>query len=660
MAKISSSLLFEAFEKMVTIRTFEDEIAKKFRDGSFPRHAHTYQGQEAIAVGVCLALHKGDLITSTHRGHGHLIAKGGDLCRIVAEFAGKAKGYCKGKGGEMHVVDPEIGLLGAISIVGGGIPLAVGSGLASQILHDGRVTVCFFGEGASNQGTFHEGLNLAAAWKLGAVFVCENNLYAMTVRSSEVTSVENIATRAQAYGIPGITVDGTNIVDVYEATASAVTRARAGEGPTLIECKTFRFEPHATVFPPSLHPAAKNEIEEWRRRDPIEQLYSELAAEKLITADHRRDIYREAQVKVQNAILFALNEAWPEVSEAAEDVFAAPYIPTASLPDPGGRELTYVKALNEALREEMSRDDGVIVLGEDVELLGGLYGVTRDLSKLFPNRVKDTPISENTFAGTGIGAAVRGCRAVVELMYMDFTALAMDQIVNLAAKLHYMTGGQIKVPVVIRTATGAGGGGSATHSQSLEAWFCHVPGLKVAMPTTPYDAKGLLKTAIRDDNPVLFLEHKLLYQTKGPVPEGDYAIPFGLATTRRKGKDITVVATGAMVIEALKAAEELWKESGIELEVIDPRTLVPLDLESIISSVKKTRKAIIFNEAPCRGSFGADVAAQVAEFAFDWLDAPVMTVGLPHTPIPFSPVLERNLIPNAARLLSAVSEMLGE
>ena len=644
---------------MLTIRVFEDEVTRQFREGHFPRHAHTYQGQEAIAVGVCLALNREDFITSTHRGHGHLIAKGGDLCRAMAEFAGKAKGYCKGKGGEMHVMDPEIGMLGAISVVGGGIPLAVGSGLANQVGHDSRVTVCFFGEGAANQGTFHEGLNLAAAWKLPVVFVCENNQYAMTVRSSNVTAVEDLAVRAQAYGIAGIMVDGNDFIEVHGAATKAVRDVRSGKGPTLIECKTFRYEPHATVFPPVLHPASKDRIQEWKRRDPINLLRDYLTRKTGMTAEDDSAIQDRVRDRVQDALQFALNAEWPDESELTTDIFAPVQVDPKSPPKPGDREITYTAALNEALREEMSREDRLIIIGEDVEILGGLFGATRGLAKEFKDRVRDTPISENTFTGVGIGAAVRGYRAVVELMYMDFTALAMDQIVNLGAKLRYMTGGQVKVPVVIRMATGAGGSGSATHSQSLEAWFYHVPGLKVVLPTTPYDAKGLLKTAIRDDNPVLFLEHKLLYKTKGPVPEVHYTIPFGKAVIRRPGKDVTVVATGAMVSETLKAARELSAEDGIELEVIDPRTIVPLDLDTIVSSVHKTRRAVVFNEAPRQGSFAADLAHRISTEAFHRLEAPAVALGMQHSPIPFSPSLEEKLIPNARRLTSTVRELLG-
>ncbi len=656
MEEMDRSLVLKAYEDMLVIRAFEEEVTRQFRGGNFPRHAHTCQGQEAVAVGVCQALEPDDFITSTHRGHGHLIAKGADLRRSMAEFAGKATGYCKGKGGEMHVIDLQIGMLGAVSVVGGGIPLAVGSGLASQVGRDSRVTVCFFGDGAANQGTFHEGLNLAAAWKLPVVFVCENNGYAMTVKSSNVTSVKDLAVRAVSYGIPGCSVDGNDFAAVHEAAKRAVGEARDGKGPSLIVCNTFRYEPHATVFPPALHPAPADEVKEWKGRDPITLFRRDQA--RVLTEEEDSAVRDRVRVRVAGALRFSLDSDWPDPSEAATDVYAPAYAPPQPEPPAGARNITCTQALNEALREEMERDDGLIVIGEDVEILGGLFGVTRGLAREFKDRVRDTPISENSFTGVGIGAAVRGYRVVVELMYVDFTTLAMDQIVNLGAKLHYMTGGQVKVPVVIRTATGAGGSGSATHSQSLEAWLYHVPGLKLVMPATPYDAKGLLKTAIRDDNPVLFLEHKLLYQAKGPVPRMDYAIPFGEAVVRRPGNDVTVVATGAMVQEALKAADDLSRLENVELEVIDPRTIVPLDLETIVSSVRKTRAAVVLNEAPRQGSFAACLAGQIGEAAFDWLDAPVVALGMRHTPIPFSPALEKELIPNAELLKDTVREQL--
>ena len=319
------------------------------------------------------------------------------------------------------------------------------------------------------------------------------------------------------------------------------------------------------------------------------------------------------------------------------------------------RVLTYAEALNEALREEMRRDPTVFIMGEDVAVWGGggIFGVTKGLVEEFgPERVRDTPISEEGFTAVAVGAAATGSRPVVEVMYVDFIGLAMEPIVNQAAKLRYMFGGKAKVPLVIRAQEGAGRGNAAQHSQSLEAWFCHIPGLKVVSPSTPADAKGLLKTAIRDDSPVIFLEHKVLYFTKGPVPDGEHTIPLGVADVKREGKHITVVGIHTMVGKALKAAEQLAEE-GIELEVLDPRTLVPLDEQAIVHSVKKTGRLIVSHEAYTRGGYGAEIITRVVEAAFDYLDAPPVRVCARDVPVPYSAVLETAAMPQADDIAAA-------
>lgn len=323
------------------------------------------------------------------------------------------------------------------------------------------------------------------------------------------------------------------------------------------------------------------------------------------------------------------------------------------------REITYRDALREALREEMLQDETVFVLGEDVgRYWKGAFKVTKGLAEEFGDeRVRDTPISESAIIGVATGAAITGMRPIAEIMFGDLSALAMDQIANQAAKLTYMFGGQTKVPLVIRMPFGAGVNVAAHHSQSLEAWFLHVPGLKIAMPSTPYDAKGLLKTAIRDDNPVMFFEHKLLYNIKGPVPEEEYTVPLGVADVKRKGEDVTIVATLYMVHKSLAAAEELSKEE-ISVEVVDPRTLIPLDKQAIINSVKKTGRIVIVTEDCKTGGVSAEIAAVVAEEAIDYLDAPVKRVAEPDTPIPFSPPLERFVIPDEKKIIGAVKEVI--
>ncbi len=322
------------------------------------------------------------------------------------------------------------------------------------------------------------------------------------------------------------------------------------------------------------------------------------------------------------------------------------------------REITYAQALNEALREEMRRDERVFVMGEDIAEHGGAFGVTKGLLDEFgPKRIRKTPISEAAIAGAATGAALTGTRPVAEIMFIDFAALAMDQIANQAAKIRYMTGGQAKVPLVIRTQGGAGRGNAAQHSQSLEAWFIHVPGLWVVMPSTPYDAKGLLKSAIRDDNPIIYIEHKLLYSTTGPVPEEEYTIPLGVADIKRPGNDVTIVATSRMVLLALAAAERLAAE-GIEAEVVDPRTLKPLDMKTIVASVKKTHRLVVVSEGCRTGGFASEVAARIMEEAFDYLDAPVQRVATEDVPIPYSKTLELEAIPSEDDIVEAVKAIV--
>ncbi len=323
------------------------------------------------------------------------------------------------------------------------------------------------------------------------------------------------------------------------------------------------------------------------------------------------------------------------------------------------REITYREAVREALREEMRRDPSVFLLGEDIAEFGGSYKVTQGLLEEFGHeRVRNTPISEAAIVGAALGAALVGMRPVAEIMYVDFMGIAMDQIVNQMAKIRYMFGGKARAPVVIRTQQGTGRSSAAQHAQSLEAWFVHVPGLKVVQPSTPYDAKGLLKASIRDDNPVIFLEHKLLYAEKGPVPEEEYVIPLGKADVKRPGRDVTVVATSRMVLKALNAAKDLEQE-GIDIEVVDPRTLSPLDEDTILESVKKTGKLVVVHEAVRRCGVGAEIAATVAEKAFDYLDAPIKRVTALDTPMPFNPKLEAFVVPDEDKIKRAVRELVG-
>ena len=654
---VGAETLRDLYVTMRRIRAFEDKTADLFQEGVVKGTAHSYKGEEAIAAGVCATLRDDDIIASYHRGHGHCIAKGARIDRMMAELMGRQTGYCQGLGGSMHIADMELNIMGANGIVGAAMPLATGAGLAAKLQGTDQVAVAFFGDGASNQGVFHESLNLAAVWKLPVIFVCENNQYALSTSYRNTTAVSQVSNRAASYEIPGITVDGNDGVEVYLVLREAVDRARAGEGPTLIEAMTYRHGQHSLRV--NLRdPRSEDEIQFWMDRDPIARMEKRLTTEGGFSDEQFDETTQAVDEEIETAVTFGRESPEPQVQVMLDAVYA----PHATYTEPGPdteRMLSYPEALNEALDQEMLRDDRVFLMGEDVGATGGIFGVSKGLMERYgPERVRDTPISEATFVGCGVGAAIAGMRPVVEIQIFDFVALTMDMLVNQAAKFRFMLGGKPTVPLVVRGPQGGGIRLAAQHSQSLEAWFTHVPGLVVAAPSTPYEAKGLLVAAIRDNNPVIFLEQKLLYLGgTGPVPEELYAIPLGKADIKREGTDVTVVATLAMVPRALSAATVLERD-GISVEVIDPRTLQPLDEETILSSVRKTNRLLIVHEAWVRGGFGAEVAAMVVDKAFDYLDAPIARLGAPHTPMPYNDRLELEVIPSQERIVEAIRGLL--
>jgi 2-oxoisovalerate dehydrogenase E1 component len=647
-----TATLERLYQTMVRIRRFDEKTAELFNAGLVKGTAHSYVGQEAVATGACAHLGPDDAIVGNHRGHGHCIAKGASVDRMMAELMGRETGYCRGLGGSMHIADLSLNILGCNGIVAAGVPIGAGAALAAKLRGTDRVVVAFFGDGGANQGVVHEAMNLAAVWKLPLVLVCENNQYALSTSSSRTTAGESIAARAAGYGIPGVRVEGNDLLAVYEAVGLAVARARAGQGPSLIEAVTYRWGGHSMrANLPEYR--TKEEEREWMARDPIARVERLLVEERGVSEVRLKELREAVERELDAAVRFAMDSPEPGVEILEASVYA-PHVRVAEPASRAGRERTFAEALNEALRQEMARDGRVFVMGEDVGLIGGIFGVTRGLRETFgEDRVRDTPISEATFLGMGVGAAVAGLRPVVEVQIFDFVTLMMDQIVNQAAKFRFMLGGVPMVPLVIRGPQGGGIRLAAQHSQSLEAWFVHVPGLVVVAPSTPYDAKGLLAAAIREDNPVMFLEHKMLYPVKGEVPEGEYAIPLGKADIKRAGTDVTVVATQMMVHRALGAAQDL-EQDGISVEVIDPRTLVPLDEEAILASVRKTHRLVIAHEAVKRGGWGGELAALVAERALDELDAPIVRVGARNVPMPYNDNLEKAVIPSREDIAAAV------
>lgn len=642
------------------VRRFDERVIELFNQGVVKGTAHSCVGQEAIAVGACSALSDDDYVVSHHRGHGHCIAKGADMGRMMAELMGRATGYCGGLGGSMHIAALDKGILGANGIVGAGMGLGGGAALSASMRKSGQVCLVFFGDGAANEGIFHEAFNLAALWKLPVVFFCENNRYALSTAMAESTSIDLLSKRAAGYGMPGLTIDGNDVFEVHAATAEAVARARAGDGPSFLEALTYRWGDHSMR---ANLPRYRSEAEEakWRAEsDPLARARTALEERQIPAA--RLDLLRaEAEAEIEAAIAFGMAQPEPTLAAMEASVCLPPIEPEpAPAAQSAGRpEIGYVQAIREAIDGELARDPSVFVIGEDVGKIGGIFGCTRGLAEKHGlDRLRDTPISEGAIANFAVGAAITGMRPIVEIQLFDFVTLMMDAIVNQAAKFRFMLGGTPKVPIVFRGPQGGGIRLGAQHSQSLEAWFCHVPGLTVIAPSNPYDAKGLLAAAIRDDNPVVFLEHKLLYvQSTGLVPEAPYALPIGKADVKRIGADVTLVATMAMVAPALAAARDLARE-GIEVEVIDPRTLRPLDEDTILASVRKTNRLVIVHEGWKRFGFGAELAATVMERVFDWLDAPVERVGMRDVPMPYNDTLERAVIPSQADIAAACRKVL--
>lgn len=648
----------DLFRTMLMIRQTEEELARCHQRGMIHGACHTYVGQEAIATGVCAHLTAQDSVFSTHRGHGHALAKGMPPRELMAELFGRSTGCSRGRGGSMHIFSPEIGMMGTSGIVAPCILQACGGGYTSKLLKTGNVGVAFFGDGASNNGAFHEGLNMASIWKLPCLFICENNQYATEVPFSYASGSPEIGARAAMYGLAGATVDGNDVLAVFEAACAATERARSGGGATLIECKTYRTRAHAEGMGDFTY-RTREEVEEWKSRCPIKRLRETLlsrgANESQLTA-----IETEVAAIVAEAKQFADQSPWPEGDSATSHVYApARAIP----PEPAiktERQLTYSQATHEALSYEMERNPRIFVMGEGIGIRGGNFKTTEGLyHKHGPERLCDTPICERGFVGLACGAAMTGSRPIIDFMFADFVLDGLGEIINQIAKMQYMSSGRLKMPVLLRGCIGIGHSAATHHSGSYYGLYAQVPGLRVVVPASPADAKGLLAHALRCDDPVLFLEHREILQLKGPVPEGDYEIPFGKARVVRDGRDVTVVALARMVSLTASLCESL-ENSGISVELIDPRTVSPLDTETVVASVAKTGRLLIVDEAPAACGLGAEIAARVVEVGFDYLDAPIHRLNGASAPTPYSPPLEAAVIPNAQSIEEGIRRLMRE
>lgn len=656
------AVLMGLFEQMVLLRRFESTAQIACRKGETPGFLHLYIGQEATGVGVCAHLRHSDWVTSTHRGHGHALAKGADPKRVMAELFGKVDGICGGRGGTMHLYDRTAGLFGTNGIVAAGIGHAVGIGMSAHRQGRDDIGVAFFGDGAANHGGFHEALNFAAVQRAPAVFVCENNLYATATPLKSVTLNPEIASKAASYGMPGVAVDGNDVFAVWLAMKEATERARSGKGPTLIECKTYRTVGHHEGDPVVGAYRTQEEIDAWLERDPIDMFRKRLIEDYGVAdAEDLADIEAHVERVVREALEFARNSPEPDPATVRRHVFADPINPPEALrPQPAGetRVQGWLEAVRDGIAEEMRANSAILYFGEGTGERGGSFAHTKNLWQEFgAERMVDTPISEQGFTAAAVGASATGARTVSDLMFADFAFETAGQIFLQAAKLRYMSNGAMNAPMVVRIGAGALRSSGPHHSGMYHPVFAHMPGLVVCVPSTPADAKGLMKTALRAGDPVIMLEPKALFASRSEVPVGEHYVPFGVARIARSGADITIVAAGQMVPRSLEAAALLAAE-GIEAEIIDLRTIMPLDVNTVVESLKKTHKLLVVDEAWAMCGMGGEIAQTINELAFDELDAPVGRLHTAPTSHPFAPVLEHAMLVDTPRIVDAARKVI--
>ena len=654
--------MLDLFERMTLLRRFETAAGIACRKGETPGFLHLYIGEEAVAAGVCAHLKPSDWITSTHRGHGHALAKGMDPNILMAELYGRASGSVGGRGGTMHLYDRSIGLFGTNGVVASGAPQALGAAISAKFRGTDGVAVAFFGDGATSHGAFHEALNLAGIRRAPVVFVCENNLYATATPLHTVTLNPEIATRAAAYGIPGVAVDGNDVVAMWTAMKQATDRARAGHGPTLIEAKTYRTVGHHEGDPVTGSYRTQAEVDDWAKRCPVATFRTRLLEDYGIATEAALGaIETKIDATVQEALEFARAAAEPDPASVMRHVYADPINPAdalkPSLPT-SYTETSWLDAVRDGIAEEMRREPNLAYYGEGTGERGGTFAHTKGLWAEFgPERVVDTPISELGFTGAALGASATGLRMIADLMFADFLFEAAGQIVLQAAKLRYMSNGQMNAPMVIRVGSGTVRSAGPHHSGTYHPVWAHIPGLIVCMPATPADAKGLMKTALRAGDPVIMMETKVLFASRGPVPDGEHLVPFGVARIARPGSHITIAAAGQMVGHALAAADTLAAD-GIEAEVIDLRTIQPLDVDTVADSVTRTHRLLVVDEGWPMMGLGAELGQAMNELVFDQLDAPVARLHTAPVTHPFSPALERAMLVTPAAIVARVHEVI--
>ena len=657
---VSDALLLQLYEDLLRPRLIEQKMLKQLRQGIISKWFSGI-GQEAISVGAARALSRvpgpggeepGEYLFTMHRNLGVFTTRGVPLERLFAQWQGKPGGFTQARDRSFHFGSQEHKIVGMISHLGPQLSLAAGVALRHKLLGEPKVSLAFTGDGGTSEGDFHEALNIAAVWKLPVIFVVENNGYGLSTPTNEQYACEKLSDRGVGYGMRSLTIDGNNVLEVYTQLDRLAEELRANPEPVLVECETFRVRGHEEASGVKYVPAG--EIEAWKERDPVERFADYLLGKGLLTEAADKQLKKRIKGEIEEGLKAA--DALPAATGDVERELAAMYHPfTAPAPAPNSptRDLRMIDAISDGLRWSMRRHDDLVLMGQDIADYGGVFKITDGfLAEFGADRIRNTPLCESGVIGVGLGLSIAGGKAMVEMQFGDFVTCGFNQIVNNLAKLHYRWGQH--ADVTIRLPIGGGVGAGPFHSQTMEAWFTSVPGLKIAYPSTPADAKGLLMTALADPNPVLFFEHKALYRSlSGPVPEGDHFVEYGKARLVRPGERATVITYGMGVHWATKTVEEL----GLDVEIIDLRTLAPLDYEAIRASVQKTSRVLILHEASLTGGFGGELAAWVGEHCFEDLDAPVRRLAALDTPVPFAGALETDYLPEA-RLRRALDELL--
>ncbi len=630
--------LIRLYREILYPRLIEDKMLKLLRQGRISKWFSGI-GQEAISVGATLALDGEDFIFPLHRNLGVFTSRGMPLDRLFAQWQGKESGYTKGRDRSFHFGCMDYHIVGMISHLGPQLTLANGTGLASILSGSGKVSLAFTGEGGTSEGDFHEALNLASVWKLPVIFLIENNGYGLSTPTREQYACAQLSDRGQAYGMEAYTIDGNNVLEVFLTVRRIAEKMRRDPAPVLLECMTFRMRGHEEASGVKYVPPAL--LESWAEKDPLDNYEAWLISQKTISPEYAENLRTSLREKIQEEVEKVFD--WPDgtaiMDNEINDVYA-PYAPEPANAQGPVENMRFIDAIRNGLDTAMEHHPNLVLIGQDIAEYGGVFKITEGfVEKYGKSRVRNTPICESALIGAGLGLSLEGYKAMVEMQFADFVSCGFNQIVNNLAKLHYRWGQN--ADVVIRLPAGAGTQAGPFHSQTNEAWFAHVPGLKIAYPSSAMDAKGLLLSSFDDPNPVLFFEHKLLYRSvEGAVPAAYYRIPFGQANLVQEGTELSIITYGLGVHWALKTTNEL----GLRADILDLRTLVPLDYESIRKTVQKTGRVCILHEDNLFGGIGGEIAAYIGEHLFESLDAPVMRCASMDTPIPFSKRLEEQYL----------------